>query len=66
MEATGIKFRVKSVNQLMHIYCLNKNYGAALRLFDQMGPQQILPNKRTYKYVEYFLDEIIPQKTSFF
>lgn len=52
MEAAGIKFRVKSVNQLMHIYCLNRNYSAALRLYEQMGPQQILPNKRTYKYVK--------------
>jgi len=48
MENLGIKFRVKSVNQLMHIYCMNKNYSAALRMYDQMSVQQISPNRRTY------------------
>jgi len=53
MEKAGIKFRVKSVNQLMHIYCMNKNYSAALRLYDQLAAQQILPNRRTYNLLLY-------------
>jgi pentatricopeptide repeat protein len=53
MEAAGIKFRVKSVNQLMHIYCMNQNYSAALRLYEQMSVQQILPNRRTFNLLMY-------------
>jgi len=53
MESSGIKFRIKSINQLMHIYSVSKNYSAALRLYDQMSVQQILPNRRTYNILLY-------------
>jgi pentatricopeptide repeat protein len=53
MEVAGIKFRVKSFNQLMHIYCMNKNYSAALRLYHQMDAQQILPNRRTFNLLMF-------------